>query len=125
MDKAIKLAIEGGWQGLEWHDEIEVEKGLKYPLYARVWGRSKEGEGHGTQVAFIVLDPSFWQALGKAMGWSGKVDMKFINAFGNTIVFTDLPRWEMHWHKFIHHIAEGKDADSFFQELLAPHTTNT
>lgn len=108
MKEAIQKAIEGGWQGLEFMDEVEVEEGLKYPLYARVWGTSKEGEGHGTQVAFILLDPTFWQSLGKALGWGLTVDE---NHSGPNEPIE-------YWHNFIDHLAEGKDPDSFFQALL-------
>lgn len=110
MEEAIKKAIEGGWQGLEFMDKVEVEKGLKYPLYGRVWGTSKEGEGHGTQFAFLVLDPKFWQALGKALGWYSEKPLYQIN--------NQPAQWAYYWHCFIDHLAEGKDAESFFQNLL-------
>ena len=55
----------------------------------------------------IFLDPSFWQALGKAWGWE-KDDHHYYSHSCNTA-------WEFKWHCFIDHLAEGKDAESFFQ----------
>lgn len=63
----------------------------------------------------ITLDPLFWKSLGKAMGY-------------RTIDKAELPKdsllhlhqdwWLGTWHRFIDHLAEGKDAESFFNELL-------
>lgn len=52
-----------------------------------------------------VLDPLFWQALGKARGWGD--DPKYG-------VYTE---WRIHWHRFIDHLAEGKPAEDFFKDL--------
>lgn len=56
-----------------------------------------------------TLQPSFWQALGKSLGW---VEM-YSEAEGGRI-----ETWPDYWHGFIDHLAEGKDAESFFNELL-------
>lgn len=99
MKDAITKAIEGGY---------------------KITARHRHGDGFPSDSVnedVLLLDPLFWQCLGKALGWSGKVDMKFINAFGNTLVIEQIQRWEMHQHKFIHHLADGKDADDFFNNL--------
>jgi hypothetical protein len=44
-------------------------------------------------------DPKFWKALGKARNWQ------------------DAGAWLFHWHRFIDHIALGKDVESFFTNL--------
>jgi hypothetical protein len=43
-----------------------------------------------------LQDPTFWKALGKARSWQ------------------DTGAWLFHWHRFIDHIAFGKDVESFF-----------
>lgn len=51
--RAIEKAIEGGW------------KDRLYRIYSgntEVW----------THYDSLILDPTFWQALGKALGWSKK-----------------------------------------------------
>lgn len=59
-----------------------------------------------------LLDPLFWQALGKAMGWE---DFEGYDVEGD---FSKIEGWRNHWHRFIDHLASGGDAESFFKELL-------
>ena len=46
-----------------------------------------------------LYDRAFWEALGKARNWQ------------------DTGAWLFHWHRFIDHIAFGKDVESFFSNL--------
>ena len=46
-----------------------------------------------------LQDPDFWKALGKARGWQ------------------DTGAWLFHWHRFIDHVAFGKNVESFFKDL--------
>jgi hypothetical protein len=45
-------------------------------------------------------DPDFWKALAKAREWQ------------------DTGAWLYNWHRYIDHIAFGKDAESFFAALV-------
>lgn len=85
MEKAIQKAIEGGYSMMQWEEKYMPEI---YESY--------------------LLDPLFWQAIGKTMGWE-----KFYTPYlrGQT-------EWQSNWHRFIDHLAEGKDAENFFNELL-------
>jgi len=40
-------------------------------------------------------DPDFWKALATARKWE------------------DVNAWRFHWHRFVDHLADGKNADSF------------
>ncbi len=62
-------------------------------------------KGDGVYVDSVLLNPLFWQSLGKAMGWDKN---KYI--IGN---------WKAHWHRFIDHLIEGKEAESFFEPLTS------
>jgi hypothetical protein len=62
----------------------------------------------------IWLDPLFWQALGKARGWKKNVAL---NPSSNGEIDYG-PMWLKKWHSFVGHLAGGKDAESFFAELL-------
>jgi hypothetical protein len=107
MKQAIKLAIEGGYF---WKGEMnEKQKEKVITILNEHWQE-------------VVVDKDFWQALGKAMGW-----VKYTRADGcgaDNPRIEDMPNqgwkesWEHHWHRFKAHLAEGKDADSFFKELL-------
>lgn len=60
----------------------------------------------------VLLDPLFWQALGKVRKWG--VSNSILTDFGE--VYTS--GYLYYWHRFIEHLASGKDAESFFKELL-------
>ena len=54
----------------------------------------------------MVLDPSFWQGLGKAMGWKGNELCPICGAkYGVEFVPEE---WQCRWHQFIDHLASGK-----------------
>jgi hypothetical protein len=85
----------------------------------------------------VLLSPLFWQALSKAEGWGkcSNPDHGFIGAMAG-VKSTDINRlgcpvcghnpdkiiepdaWKTEWHRFIDHLAEGKDPELFFKELL-------
>lgn len=84
MEKAYKLAREGGYEGRVYAPKLGAE----------------------------LLDPLFWQALGKAEGWE-KVDSAITFS-----VFFKGNTWKGYWHSFIDHLAEGGNVDEFFNKLL-------
>ena len=87
IKKAIQLSIKGGWKDTA----LDVNTSMSdwpYPC---------------------TLDPLFWQALGKAMGWESK------DVVTNSAEYRE---WQGQWHRFIDHLAEGKSPDDFFQDLL-------
>lgn len=97
--------------------------------------------------AEVFLDPLFWQALSKARGWKGVWQITFFKEDGTPspqlyfdgaaeITGTDTSTgektthqiartaekisneaWRYNWHRFIDHLAEGKDVETFFQAL--------
>lgn len=110
-----------------------IEKAITagYPKESRPWCQEC-----GEDYFRVLLDPLFWQALGKAMGWEDECDKcgtiqsvidhevaeynesvcKLINGFGDKhIMFL---RWKSVWHNFIDHLAEGGDVEAFFNQLL-------
>lgn len=95
IQQAIEKAIEGGW-----NERLIFEK-----------------NGHLCDSSFL-LDPLFWQSLGKAMWW----DKLTVERDGRTFKagkYGLLPEfvWQGEWHRFIDHLAEGKDQESFFENL--------
>lgn len=63
------------------------------------------------------LDPLFWQSLGKALGWAEEVKVIHSHPVESDIVREKTEGWKWEWHRFIDHLAEGKDAESFFESL--------
>lgn len=98
--QAIEKAIEGGY---EWNGEIP-------PMY--------------DMLCEIVLDPLFWQCLGKGMGWKNHYHL-YESGCGNGVI-CKLPdqhlnnyreEWGYHWHRLIDHLANGKTILDFFDGL--------
>jgi hypothetical protein len=107
MKNAIQKAIEGGYTVK--NTDIE-DKLLQQAMYH-----------------VILLDPLFWQCLGKAMGWGnvcGDCETGILNKYcksgwhdnDTTKVKEDM--WKIYWHNFIDHIADGRDVDTFFNNLI-------
>jgi len=59
------------------------------------------------EISWLFFEPSFWQALFKEY----KTGRPF-NIHART-----KPQWLNEMHNFIDHLAEGKDAESFFSSL--------
>lgn len=116
LQQAIKLAIEGGYDA-RWHEE---------------WGayRSKAKEGWRALSTHLIdeqilLDPLFYQSLGKSLGW-GECSCGCHPARGHEKGFVNCihckhirhPGYLYHAHRFLDHVMEGKDAEEFFRELI-------
>lgn len=111
MDTAIKRAIEGGY----------------IPKYKNSIANVRGGYDFDK----MLLDPAFWQALGKAEGCEVQawccpiheiISEKFVtyeeccDLCGNNVAVKKI--YMFYWHRFIDHIAEGKSVDDFFNQLL-------
>lgn len=122
---AIQKAIEGGWEGLEFRDFIEMDK--KGDIHARLWGESKLGEMHGMVLAQALLDPNFWQALTKSIGQGKAIKHTYRREIkrgcGKFITMKRKWRggqrsWKFNWHSLIDHLAEGKSGEDYFESIL-------
>ena len=129
IQEAITKAVEGGWNaGTNWlaarsasplpiidvecQDNMQIVR-LVHENYGN--GGSKYTT-MGLQVA--LLDPLFWQALGKSIGWNIQEkqysDPK--NPTGHTRDYL-ISGWQYQMHRLIDHLAEGKSIESFFESL--------
>lgn len=106
--KIIELAVAGGWQEkwgkLEW-DVL----GSNMEVRNRVQGELK------TTVIYwqeIVLDLSFWQALGKTLGWTkwGEFDEEYKK--------NSDPQWQYNAHRFYDLILTNGDTTAFWKDIL-------
>lgn len=89
MNEAIKLAVEKG--GYKDGQHIDIK--------------------YSTRHDEAILDPLFWRALGKALGWKEEYE------FANPIVHT-IPQWlyEALWYHELN--LTGGDTEKFWKELL-------
>jgi len=135
MNEAVKLAIEkGGYRPTYTPDHpgypTKFDKVIEYEnwgIYVR-WlmnkGQAEEdwrtrfsGIAHGT----IALDPLFWQALGKALGWELKKCQYCKNGCEwCTVNGYVKPEWLKHAHQYFDlHLTSG-DTEAFWRKLLTP-----
>ena len=95
--------------------------------------RTKSLEGgfdtSGLSDADMCLNPSFFQALGKTMGWDEKLVVRRGTVIGNFVappnhVFEEVgfgmdrvPGWCWYMYRMIDSLAEGKSLTEFFDTL--------
>jgi hypothetical protein len=85
-----------------------VEKGGYHKDLLKILMTVKDEILRGAAIDHALLDPHFWQALGKARGWKGSA---------GSFYGMNMESWKLHWHRFVDHLAEGKDVESFFSSL--------
>lgn len=105
IEKCIREAVEkGGYE--PWFNLLRVEKEIGFK------------EAFWRMYSGIFFDSAFWQALGKARGWDDLRDgikearIDYLD-YANGTIFG----WKSVWHRFIDHLAEGRDAEEFFASL--------
>lgn len=109
--KIIKDAIAGGYQRglIGFNKIIEItcdDVIVENPKIET--GRSFYG------IAWILLDPLAWQAVGKVRGWNNETAYTTLNhdnvpyGDGAEVIF---------WHRFIDHLADGDDINSALEKL--------
>lgn len=140
METAIKKAIEGGWRChavnqayllFDKFENIEVFVNgfgwvILYRKGAKSFGGIFQEKADSIRIEQVYSDRTFWQALGKACGWElvcrdceNGIDSKYCKTgWHDEATWIKKTMWKYKWHKFIDHLAEGKDAESFFKELF-------
>lgn len=105
----IEDAIEGGWKPEEWFDlkHFIVTVDDKCGFLLKRGATEIDGA-----VQIILLDPLAWQAVGKTRGWcSGEYSQPEGTCVDCGEVGARCLHWGYVWHKFIDHLADGKDID--------------
>lgn len=72
-------------------------------------------------ISDTFLDPAFWQALGRARGWGGHVNYTIDEHMKHESSLHIDGGWDVPTYQMIRlaeHLAEGKDAESFFATLI-------
>lgn len=86
----IEKAIAGGWKSPErWHTYVDAVKDTVFNYHA------------------ILLDPLFWQAVGKTEGWPTKYYRPNPQSWP----------WRDNMHRMIDSLAEGKSIEEFLSTL--------
>jgi hypothetical protein len=87
-----------------------------------LWTRKDNGSSFMVAVEETFLDPGFWSALGRVLGYgkgqcAGKLTLSFPR--GN-VLYKEVDWAEYTMVRFIDHLAEGKTPTSFFAGLTSP-----
>lgn len=108
---AIEKAIEGGWQDGQALDSKRIEiTGMGY-IRIYHWDSSEFNAYDWQEVA---LDPTFWQALGKALGWPKEVNYPAKEIYQ----FRCAATCDFHAHRFYDLVLTGGGTEAFWKELL-------
>lgn len=135
ISETIQKAIEGGWEGLG-KNKRKIQYALNHIELdeQRVVFSYGDYDQDDSYITFseILLDPPFWQSLGKAMGW--EVGCSYIDCWDRCEPWngggkytgywchthdevSTMPIWLKYWHCFIDHLAENKTIEEFFNQF--------
>jgi hypothetical protein len=128
--EAIEKAVEGGWlkevQLVQWGEFQEFPSGrLRLNFYDP---QTSQKDYFDYEPEKIALDPSFWQALGKALGWEKYAcsDCREQKGFTfDSCVACDAERgrveqetYLVYAHWFYDLILTGGDTEAFWKDIL-------
>lgn len=66
-----------------------------------------EHKGDAFPIESLVLDPEWWQAVGRTRGWT----------WGDGVTEPVEPNWNHEWHRFIDHLADGLSIEDSLTKL--------
>jgi len=116
VQEALNKATEGGYHihGSDGMDTYYEGANSEYS----VWTRKDNESSFIVPTEETFLDPRFWQALGRALGWSEACDLAII-----CIHEAEEGQryrgyyWMFQWLRFIQALADGNPPDAFFAQL--------
>jgi hypothetical protein len=119
IQEAVNTAVEGGYHIHGSDGVATVYTGANSEYSA--WTRTDNQSSFLIPVEETFLDPAFWQALGRALGWEGACDLAITCVHGHEECrHCHGYYWMYQWHCFIQHIADGQPPDAFFASLSHP-----
>ena len=116
IEEVLNKANEGGYHihGSDGMDTYYEGANSEYS----VWTRKDNESSFIVPMEETLLDPTFWQALGRALGWSAGCELAITCVHGDE----ECRRcrgyyWMYQWHCCIQEIANGKPPAAFFARL--------
>jgi hypothetical protein len=121
IQEAVNTAVAGGYH-IHGSDGIAtVYTGANSEYSA--WTRTDNHSSFMVPVQETFLDPAFWHALGRALGWEEACELAITCVQGHAECHhCHGYYWMYQWHCFIQHIAQGHTPDAFFASL--PHASS-
>ena len=124
LEQAIEKAIVGRWDDCGFISSSNFPNGwcaVRVTLggYVAIQRTRNDGTpGRWSEIGKqdkILLDPLFWQSLGKALGWENESECPLACCGG--ICPINIPMWQSQWHRFISHLSGGGTIGSFFENI--------
>jgi hypothetical protein len=116
IHEAIDKAHEGGYH-IYGSDGMDTDYEGATNDYS-AWTRKDNESSFLVPTEETFLDPKFWQALGRALGWSEACDLAITCVHGHEECRQCYGYyWMYQWHCFIQAIADGNTPEAFFAHL--------
>lgn len=100
VERMVQAAIDGGWKGVIYDTCSHCEELAMSPC--------------STHIERALLDPNFWSAAGKTLGWAKR--SKYYMDDHQTRKYGTRARYNM--HLFIDHLADGHDINSALEKVI-------
>ena len=124
IQEAMNKAVEGGYH-IDGSDGMETSYIGANDEYS-AWTRTDNESSFLVPVEETLLDPRFWQALGRTLGWDKGCDITMNCVHGHEECCSDHGYyWMYQWHRFIQVLAHGNPLEAFFHTLPLPQTTES
>ena len=124
IQEAIDKANEGGYH-IYGSDGMDTEYEGATNDYS-AWTRKDNDSSFIVPTEETFLDPHFWQALGRPLGWSEACDLAISCIHGEEECHCCRGYyWMYQWHCFIQAIADGNTPDAFFAHLTSSQTRSS
>lgn len=124
ISEAIDKAVEGGYH-IYGSDGMDTDYEGATNDYS-AWTRKDNESTFLVPTDETFLDPKFWQAFGRALGWSEACDLAITCAHGHEECHRCRGYyWMYQWHCFIQAIADGNTPEAFFAHLPSAPTTSS
>jgi len=124
IQEALNTAVEGGYHQYG-SDGMDTDYEGATNDYS-AWTRKDNESSFIVPTEETFLDPQFWQALGRALGWSETCDLAISCVPGaEACQRCRGDSWMQQWHCFIQALAEGHTPEAFFAPLTSSPTRSS
>ena len=124
VQEVIDKAVEGGYHiyGSDGMDTLYEGANSEYS----VWTRKDNESSFIVPTEQTFLDPKFWQALGRTLGWSERCDLAITCVHGEEECQSYRGYyWIFQWFRFIQTLADGHTPAAFFAHLPSSQTMSS
>ena len=124
IQEALNKATEGGYH-IYGSDGMDTSYDGANSEYS-VWTRKDNESSFIVLTEKTFLDPQFWQALGRALGWYEACNLAIISEHGHEACCQcHGSYWMCQWHCFVQALADGNTPDAFFAPLTSSQTRSS